>query len=543
MRTVALFSTLITTAFAWSAEPKPASNDEIELAYLHESRPFQFRLHVQFDGKSYREHWQSVIDQLFRYLDFDENGRIDLRELDAAPNAEQFRLLVEGNEEIEAGPPPHASDIGDNASAGFSLDPLRAYYHRAGVGPWQARVAFRGRPPGILDDELIRSMAPKNPQVLTREELQRAWQTVMQRDHDHDEMIMQQELLPNPGLFAFVIRRPNTEREGTMASFETSAKGRQVLARKLIARYDRNKNGKLEPKECQLPEAVFAVLDRDRSQTLDEKELEAWPDQRPDLELVIRMDVPLCDQPVTLAKQTKDGLHAAATSTGSVRAQIANSEIEVLRIDATDNGPFGSRQRLLDEFQALDRNNDGVLDPREIFQPPFRYVAYLRLADRNRDHKLTRKEASEFFELQRRLYTRLTMVTLVERMNVLYELLDADHDMRLSVRELRNAWSRVQPWANLKAGQFERGRVPLQYQVILSHGPLSLPEGDPGKGSIVQARSRLRGPTWFCRMDRNGDGDISRAEFLGTVEQFRKLDRDGDGLIDADEAAAGSDQK
>jgi hypothetical protein len=37
-------------------------------------------------------------------------------------------------------------------------------------------------------------------------------------------------------------------------------------------------------------------------------------------------------------------------------------------------------------------------------------------------------------------------------------------------------------------------------------------------------------------MDRNNDGDVSPREFLGTEEQFRRLDADGDGLISAEEA-------
>ena len=37
-------------------------------------------------------------------------------------------------------------------------------------------------------------------------------------------------------------------------------------------------------------------------------------------------------------------------------------------------------------------------------------------------------------------------------------------------------------------------------------------------------------------MDRNRDGDVSRKEFLGTDEQFRQIDVDGDGLISVEEA-------
>jgi hypothetical protein len=37
-------------------------------------------------------------------------------------------------------------------------------------------------------------------------------------------------------------------------------------------------------------------------------------------------------------------------------------------------------------------------------------------------------------------------------------------------------------------------------------------------------------------MDRNRDGDVSPKEFLGTREQFRRLDADGDGLISLAEA-------
>jgi hypothetical protein len=38
-------------------------------------------------------------------------------------------------------------------------------------------------------------------------------------------------------------------------------------------------------------------------------------------------------------------------------------------------------------------------------------------------------------------------------------------------------------------------------------------------------------------MDRNSDGNVARTEFVGTPAQFKALDSNGDGLIDAAEAA------
>jgi hypothetical protein len=58
-----------------------------------------------------------------------------------------------------------------------------------------------------------------------------------------------------------------------------------------------------------------------------------------------------------------------------------------------------------------------------------------------------------------------------------------------------------------------------------------------GMGSEAAPRPRAsRGPEWFRRMDRNRDGDLSRAEFLGSDEQFRRIDTNGDGLISPEEA-------
>ena len=63
---------------------------------------------------------------------------------------------------------------------------------------------------------------------------------------------------------------------------------------------------------------------------------------------------------------------------------------------------------------------------------------------------------------------------------------------------------------------------------VMTNGPMSARTG--------------KGPAWFYRMDLNLDGDVSAREFLGTRDQFRKLDTDHDGLIDPNEAATPVDR-
>ena len=50
---------------------------------------------------------------------------------------------------------------------------------------------------------------------------------------------------------------------------------------------------------------------------------------------------------------------------------------------------------------------------------------------------------------------------------------------------------------------------------------------------------RANAPSWFVHADYNGDGEVSRREFVASPEQFSSLDRNHDGYIDLEEAEHG----
>jgi Ca2+-binding EF-hand superfamily protein len=118
--------------------------------------------------------------------------------------------------------------------------------------------------------------------------------------------------------------------------------------------------------------------------------------------------------------------------------------------------------------------------------------------------------------------------------------LDTSGDGRLSIRELRTAGERLKTFDADGDGRITRREIPRQFAVTIGRG-------NGGYGyAAVSGGFRLAGApaaasgarNWFTSMDRNGDGDISPREFLGTPEQFRKLDADGDSLVDRREADA-----
>ncbi len=143
----------------------------------------------------------------------------------------------------------------------------------------------------------------------------------------------------------------------------------------------------------------------------------------------------------------------------------------------------------------------------------------------------------------------MLVVTTDDQGRAIFGILDLDRDRRLGAREVMRTVDRVMSWDGDGDGRVSADEIPYHFQVTIARGGLKGLTGEgvvaPGPGSIAGSRGAgsSAGPEWFQKMDRNHDGDVSRREFLGPRDQFDRLDRDNDGLIDLDEATAGGAAK
>jgi len=74
----------------------------------------------------------------------------------------------------------------------------------------------------------------------------------------------------------------------------------------------------------------------------------------------------------------------------------------------------------------------------------------------------------------------------------------------------------------------------------LSSGYMTLAEGKCGEGKCGAGKDKgAEGKCGMARMDTDGDGKVTREEFMkGHEAMFDKIDTNGDGVIDASERAA-----
>jgi len=535
------------------AKPNEDADDTQDVLYVGQPYPVLIRLHLRIDGQPAQGRWDAYLEKLFKHLDRNNSGGLDRIEASKIPSAQQMVQFFQGNVFIPFNPRVGAgvaqvnfTEVDKDRDGKVTLEELKDYYARNGAAAVQIQVGSAFYAPGIKEttDPVFDLLDTNKDGKLSRAELEAAETVLMKYDNDDNELISQAELgVGNPFAGNFRIAQPQKPAAAAQSNLMLvsrddgrRAAGKMQIARDVLARYDKDKDGRLSREEIGFPKKLFDQLDRNKDGKLSVLELLRWVKEKPAGEFSIRLG-----SGGAMMRGRKQAMSGPAAKLGEMNVKLEGVRINVMPQPMAP--VYGNTRGLENLFDLLDVDKKGFITRKQIEGQQFASLRGLfELADRNNDGRLTRKEMKDYLGLMSAAQGMQVNLSIASTGQGLFQTLDANGDGQLSVRELRNAWKRLQPLDIDGDGCISRREFPFQFRLTVGQASSAAFQqaqvlavrgaGRPGM------RAPARGPLWFRKMDRNGDGDVSRTEWLGTREQFDAIDTDHDGLISVEEAEA-----
>jgi Ca2+-binding EF-hand superfamily protein len=535
---------------ASSPDAKAASADATQdLVFLSDDRPVFFRLHLTAGGKGFRTSWIESVRKFHAYLDHNGDGKLTKEEADRGALPSMVRAVTGGTSAL-----PRA-DLDTNPKDGVvSLDEL-ADVLRTALGPFRVQV---DRLASERTDALFGQLDRNKDGMLSSPELAAASTSLRSLDLDDDDLIDFNELEPFTNPMAMATEDDPANRRARYTAVPpvlelTPDDPSFRPVRLLLKRYDKGGKGarpndnRLSRSEFGLDDAAFKKADTDADGVLDTEELRRLLAKiQPDVELSVGLSADASGKATIEFTGANGGPlppYAKATRLSGGDVELAFDEVHIeFHVDDGEQAAADAKQYYAGQFKAADGDNNGYLEKSEFKDkdhPPV-MAQLFDMLDRDGNGKLYPNEVDEFVDRQSEAARSRMVLAASDQGRAIFAILDLNRDRRLGIRELRESVARVNAWdhdGNKRVGSDE---IPHHYQLTIGRARLS----GPNMGAV-----RLRGmmgnepedpaatgPSWFRRMDRNRDGDISRREFFGASSTFDRLDADHDGLIDAKEA-------